>query len=218
MPHNSKIIQEIIVTGQRLRAGGLVCAASGNISCRIDGDSLLITASGVDKGNLTQADILFLDFQGRIVTCSPPAQIKNKHSLKTHNSKLKTGLRSRPPAPSSETPLHVALYQACPRIQAIIHAHPPYATALATAARELDWQMLEEARLFLGPVPLLPPLPAGSVELANAAARAAAGANALLLAGHGAVSWGETLDQAMFRMEILEHTARVMLYVKGIRG
>jgi len=190
MTNKTQAITDIIAVGRRLRADGLICALSGNISCRLDDGSLLITASGVDKGNLEEADILPLDHQGRLVNISAESR------------------------PSSETPLHVALYQTCPQIKAIVHAHPPYATALACSELELDWRMLEEARLFLGAAPLIPPLNAGSAELALAAARAAAEANALLLAGHGAVSWGETLQQAAFRMEILEHTARVMLYKK----
>jgi L-fuculose-phosphate aldolase len=180
-------IQEIIAAGQRLAAQGLVHAHSGNISHRLDAQNILITASGVFKGSLNEQDVLLVDYQGLLRQAAP-------------------GKR-----PSSEMQLHSALYLGYPQIKAIIHAHPPYVTALSSANRELDWQMLEEAGLFLGRTPLVPRLPAGSMELARAAAKAAAGAAALLLAGHGAVSWGESIDQALCRMEILEHTAQVML-------
>ena len=184
-------VEEIIVAGRGLAEKGLVCAYSGNISRRLDESAILITASGVFMGDLREQDVLKVDNLGRLLDEA-------------------AGRR-----PSSETPLHLALYQSYPRIAAIAHAHPPYATALAGAGRQLDWQMLEEARLFLGPTPLLPRLPAGSQELAAAAAAAAAGANALLLAGHGAVTWGESIKQALCRLEILEHTAKVML-LQGI--
>jgi L-fuculose-phosphate aldolase len=180
-------IQEIIAAGQRLAAHGLVCAHSGNISSRWDAQNILITASGVFKGSLTEQDVLCVDYTGQVVTATAGRQ------------------------PSSEKNLHLALYREHARIAAIIHAHPPYATALAGSGRELDWQMLEETALFLGPAPSLPRLPAGSPELALTAGKRAAGVNALLLAGHGAVSWGENMEEALCRMEILEHTAKVML-------
>ncbi|MCL1906174.1 MAG: class II aldolase/adducin family protein [Clostridiales bacterium] len=196
MPRNT--VKEIIAAGQRLAAGGLIRAYSGNISCRVDGPAILITASGVFKGGLGEQDILLLDNTGRI----------------------RQGAAGR--MPSSETFMHLAIYNSCPHVQAIVHAHPPYATALASLGRELEHALLEESALLLGPVPLLPRFSAGSKELAQAAAEKAACANALLLAGHGAVSWGESMEQALARMEILEHTAQVMLlrglFAQGASG
>jgi len=191
MPDQAQAKQEIISAGRRLAAQGLVYAHSGNISSRLDQGSCLITASGVLKSALTEEDVLRIDYQGRV---------------------LDTSLQRRP---SSETGLHTALYRNDPQIAAIVHAHPPYATALASAGQALNWRLLEESRLFLGPVPLLPQLPAGSAELARAAAAAAADVSALLLAGHGAISWGESMEEALCRMEIIEHTARVMLLQKA---
>lgn len=194
MPDNA--VEEIIAAGHRLADRGLAYAHSGNISRRLDGSAILITASGVFKGGLNERDVLRLDLQGQV----------------------RQGENGR--QPSSETALHLALYQNYPHIKAIAHAHPPYATALACADRELEWRLLEESRLFLGQVPLLPRLSAGSPELAQAAARAAKGVNALLLANHGAVSWGESMEEALCRMEILEHTAKLMLlrslFARGI--
>lgn len=173
--------QQIIAIGQRLQQQGLIRASCGNISCRLAGGSVLITAAGTDKGRLGESDILQVGGPGRV---------------------------------SSETALHQAIYAACPDCAAIVHAHPPYATALATAGLELDWRLLEESRLFLGPVPRIAALEAGSAELARAARDAAKGANALLLTAHGAVCWGGDLAEAASRLEVLEHTARVMLYTK----
>ena len=180
-------IAEIIAAGRRLAGRGLISAHSGNISCKVGPQAVLITAAGLDKGALTEQDILCIDRQGR---------------------PLKTAAGRRP---SSESGLHLALYEAYPHIAAIVHAHPPYATALGLTGRPWDWQLLEEAALLLGPVAQVQRRPAGSAELAAAAVAAAAGVNALLLAGHGAVSWGESIEQALRRMEILEHTAQVML-------
>lgn len=187
--------QEIITAGKRLAALGLVCGHSGNISRRLADGTVLITASGLRKGEMAEADILHIDAEGNLLAAAPAGR-----------------------RPSTETGLHLALFAVCPQITAIVHAHPPYATALATVGQALDWQLLEESRLFLGPVPRLPQLAAGSAELATAAAREAKEAGALLLAGHGAIAWGETLEQAVCRMEILEHTARVMLYTQIFQG
>ena len=180
-------VEEIIAAGRRLAARGLITAHSGNISCRLAGREILITAAGLYKGGLTGQDLLRVDQDGQTVEAA-------------------AGRR-----PSSETALHLALYQEYPHIAAIVHAHPPYATALGCSGRAPDWQMLEEGALFLGPVALLPRLPAGSKELVQAAVAAAPGRNALLLADHGAFSWGESIEQALCRMEILEHIAQVTL-------
>jgi len=185
--------REIIRAGRRLAERGLVAAHSGNISCRLGSGGILITASGVYKGGLTMQDLLCVDDQGNLLG-NP------------------SGFGRRP---STEMALHLALYRDYPQIEAIVHAHPPYATAMACSQKELDWQLLEESALFLGPTPLLPRLGAGSRELAGEAAAAAKGVNALLLTGHGAVSWGNCIEMALCRMEILEHTAKVMLLAKG---
>jgi L-fuculose-phosphate aldolase len=189
----SPAIWEIIAAGKRLAAQGLVCAHAGNISRRLNAETVLITAAGIFKGALEEQDVLYIDYQGRLLDTAAGLQ------------------------PSTETGLHLALYRGYSRIAAIVHAHPPHATALATAGRAPDWRMLEESGLFTGPAALLPRLSAGSQELAQAAAAAARGANALLLAGHGAVSWGESVEQALCRMEILEHTAQTML-LNGLFG
>ena len=181
------IIEEIIAAGQRLAAQGLTHSQAGNISCRIETGNILITASGINKGKLSSRDVLLVDDEGHMYQGS----VANR--------------------PSSETALHVALYRKYAHIAAIVHAHPPYATALSCTDRELDWRLLEETVIFLGPVPLLPRFKAGSLELAQATAQAAAGVNALLLAGHGVISWGENIEQALSRMEIIEHTAQVMM-------
>ena len=188
--NRQEAVAAIIAVARRLDQKQLVTALTGNISCRLDNDYFLITPSGICKATLGSNDILLLDYDGDCCNHEPAAQ----HS------------------PSSETRMHLALYHANTDIRAIVHAHPPYATALACSGRELNWQMLEEGRKLLGTLPLLPYLEAGSENLAQAVVQASLQAPALLLTGHGAVSWGETLELALARMEALEHTACVMLY------
>jgi L-fuculose-phosphate aldolase len=179
---------ELIAAAKTLYNKNLVAAHAGNLSVRLPDDNILITAANRSKGRLQPTDILLLDPAGNLLE----AESNNK--------------------PTSELALHLALYQTNPQIKAIVHAHPPYATALACSNLPFNWQLLEEARLLLGPVPTIPYYTAGSAYLAQAVATAAAGNSALLLANHGVVCWGEALEQALFRMEALEHTAQVMAY------
>ena len=181
---------ELITAAKALYAKNMVAAHAGNLSLRLPDGKILITAANRSKGSLQPSGILLVDAEGKLLESESDSK------------------------PTSELALHLALYQTNPQIKAIVHAHPPYATALACSGLAFNWQLLEEARLLLGSVPTIPYYAAGSLELAQAVANAATGHFALLLANHGAVCWGENLEQALFRMEALEHTARVMAYMR----
>ena len=112
--------------------------------------------------------------------------------------------------PSSETPLHLACYQVRPDVGGICHAHPPAATAFACAHLGLEEPLLGEAVMALGPVPCAPYGRTGTAELPAAAAP--------LLANHGALTMGPDLERAYWRMETLEHTARIHLNVRLLGG
>ncbi len=194
-PYTTQIAaaEAIIATGKRLDDKKLITAISGNISCRLAENSILITASGICKANLELNDVLRIDNQGERFSANLMEKIDNRK-------------------PSIETFLHLALYNLDASIYAIVHAHPPFATALANSGRSIDHNLLEEAQKLLGEVPLIPHYAAGTSELAFAVARAKGEAFAMLLAGHGAITWGNSLELAIARMEALEHTAEVMLY------
>jgi L-fuculose-phosphate aldolase len=178
---------EIIEVGRRLHERGLITAAEGNISVR-SGRGMLITAGSVSKGQLTPELVFETDADGRPLN----------------------GGRV-----SSETPMHVAIYRRRPDVHAIVHAHPPAATAFAVAHMSLDQPLLAESVLLLGPVPLVgyaaPSTPALAENVAGAMGE---GTHAALLANHGAVSVGESLALAHQRMETLEHIARVTLLAR----
>jgi L-fuculose-phosphate aldolase len=178
---------EIIEVGRRLHQRGLITAAEGNVSVRTP-DGLLVTAGGVGKGDLTPEQVLATDEDGR----AP----------------------SEGPRVSSEMAMHLAIYRRRPDVRAIVHAHPPAATAFAVAHVPLDQPILAEAVLLLGPVPLVPYAAPSTTDLAEAVGTACAGANAVLLANHGAVTVGETLSRAHQRMETLEHLAHVTLLAR----
>jgi L-fuculose-phosphate aldolase len=182
---------EIIEVGHRLYERGLITATEGNISVRLP-DGMLITAGSVSKGFLTSEQVLWTNAAGRRVEGSGN--------------------------PSSEAPMHEAIYQRRPDVRAVVHAHPPAATAFAVARIPLDQPILAESVLLLGSVPVVAYAPPSTVELAEAVGEAFAGANAVLLANHGAVAVGETLSRAHQRMETLEHLARVTLLARVLGG
>jgi len=174
----------IVAAGRRLYEQGLVTANEGNISIRID-DGQLVTAGGLHKGLLTPEDVLRVDQDGR-----PREPGRNV---------------------SSEIRMHAAIYARRPDVAAIVHAHPPAATAFAVAHLVPDERILPEAVLLLGSIGLVGYAPPSTAELAAAVAEGLAGRDVVLLANHGAVTVGRTLAQSLERMETLEHLARVEL-------
>ena len=176
--------QLIIEAGRRLWQRGMVAANDGNISCRVPG-GYLITRSGVSKGFMSEADILVLDEQGKT-------------------------LGDGPGQPSSETAMHLGIYPARPHTGAIVHAHPPYATAFALAGVDINQAQLEELRIQLGQVAMIAYAPAGTAELAQAASAAMADKRAGLLLRHGAIAAGADLNEAFYRLEALEQAAKVI--------
>ena len=181
---------QIIEVGRRLWQRGMVAANDGNLSCRQD-TGFLITRSGVSKGFLLPEDILELDNEWQKLAGE--------------------GLIS------SEYKLHQALYAAYPEVRAIVHAHPPYATAYALSEADLNDCPLEEIRIQLGRIARLPFAPAGSREVAELAAAGMAGARAGLMLRHGAVTVGEDILQAYFRMEALEQAAQIAWLALNLR-
>lgn len=181
----------IIEVGRRLDEKGLVTATQGNISVRV-ANGHLVTASGVNKGSLTAGQLIFIDHEGH----QPPSG----------------------PAVSSEDTMHAAIYRRRKDVNAVIHAHPPFATAFAVARVPLDSRILAEAVVVLGTVPLTRYATPGTAELANIVAEGLGNGHAALLANHGAITVGETLTQAQHRMETLEHVARVALMARLLGG
>jgi L-fuculose-phosphate aldolase len=169
-------------------ARGLVAANDGNISARVSETELWTTPSGVSKGYMTGDMLVKLDISGNILESGGGAK------------------------PSSEARLHLAIYRKCPDVLAVCHAHPPVATTFAAAGLPLDRALLQEAVVLLGEIPLAPYAAPGSEELADGAAALCPAYNGALLEHHGAVTWGDGVMQALFRMESVEYNATVAMY------
>lgn len=181
----SQISREILETGLLLVEAGLVTETAGNISARCpDGERILITPSRRDYWVLTESDLV------RIHLPSEQAEGRWK--------------------PSSEWRLHVAIYRARPDVNAVIHHHAVWASAVAVARKTIP-VLIDEAA-DIGPIPTAPYAPSASQELAEvAAAELAKGSNAVLLANHGAVAVGSDLQEAFRRATDVERLAQIYL-------
>lgn len=161
-----------------MAALGYAPANAGNLSARCPDGHILITPSGVSKGDLTPDMILEIDREGN-------------------------RLDDKPGRPSVERQLHLAVLNSQPDLMCVIHAHPPCAVALSAAGEDLDRPVTSDACL-LGIVPAMPYAQLGTRELAANMERAAGEYNAALMAHHGACAWGRTVQEARFHMELLE--------------
>jgi L-fuculose-phosphate aldolase len=178
---------------RQLAARGLIAGRDGNLSVRIGPQRVLVTPSGHIKALLTAADMVEVDLAGK-----PRARGRRK--------------------PTSELDLHLRILRHRPDVQAIVHAHPPTATGFAVAGQEIPDNLLPELIFVVGPVPLVPYGKSGTPELGERVVPFLddTRCNALLLANHGAVTMGTTLDEAWIRMESLEHSARIIAAAQRI--
>lgn len=163
---------------------GLLAARDGNVSVRIGERRLLVTPSGARKGFMAPGDMVLCDLEGAPVR----------------------GERGRP---SSEVAMHVAVYRHRPDVNAVVHAHPPYAVAHTLAGLSLAEPLMPEVYCELGEILTIPYTTPGTHEVPDALAGPIANHDVLLLERHGSLTTGPTLLRAYDRLEILEHTARI---------
>ena len=174
---------QVAKTALSLLQTGLVVNTSGNVSIRID-DTVVITPSGLSYESLEARDIVVVDMEGKPV--------------------------SGDLLPSSETPLHLSVYDSDPTIGAIVHTHSVYATAVSTLVKELPAIHYQISDLG-GPVPVAPYQTFGSPELAESVTKTIRGRTAALMQNHGSLTVGENVDQALARTITLEWLCRVYL-------
>jgi L-fuculose-phosphate aldolase len=159
--------------------------SSGNLSVRLDAHRLLVTPTGVSKFLLRTADIAIVDLDGR--------QLDGYRKM------------------TSEVSMHLAIYRHRSDVTAVVHSHPPIATAFACVGRGLDEMLCQEAVMTLGVVPLATYAATGTEEVAASLAPFIPDHDAILLANHGAVSFGKSLLEAFQKMETVEHLANITL-------
>lgn len=171
---------------------GWVAANDGNVSVRLDDGTIVCTPSGVSKREIEPDMLVVIDSAGRVVE----------------------GDRR----PSTEMAMHLRCYADREDVRAVVHAHPPYATAFAAADRALDGYGLIETVLTVGAVPVVPFAMPGTDDVAEAIAPYLSHHDALLLRAHGALTVGGDLRTAYYRMESLEQLAKISLAAHQLGG
>lgn len=182
----------ILEVGKRMYQKGFVAANDGNISCKVGPDTLWTTCTGVSKGFMTQDMLVKIDLNGKVLMGTQK--------------------------PSSEVKMHLRVYQENPDVMAVTHAHPPVATSFAIAGISLDKAVLPEAVVQLGTVPIAKYATPGTQEVPDSIAPFCKDYNGVLLANHGALSWGKDVIEAFYRLESIEYYATILMYTGNIIG
>lgn len=175
--------EQLVAHGRRMEALRYVVGADGNLSCRF-GDGMLITPTRMPYNRLEPADIVLVDGAGAW-----------------------SGER----APSSEIAVHSAIYGSRPDVAAIVHAHPVYASVLAVRGTALPPLLDEVEPVLGGRIEVAEHAPSGGLELGERAKAALGDRHAVILARHGTVSTGSDLEEAFYRLEVLERAAQVFV-------
>ncbi|MBN2480924.1 MAG: class II aldolase/adducin family protein [Bacteroidales bacterium] len=181
-----RIRNEVAFYMRRLYKKGLTTALGGNISAKLE-HGILITPSSTDKGLVRKSQIGFLSFD-------------------TDGMKALSAFK-----PTIESYMHLELYKIRPDINAVVHAHPPLASAFTAMNSKINCNLIAESRAVLGSPVIADYAPMGSKELAAVVADAARNANVILLKNHGVVCLGENLLTAYSRMEVLEAAAKMTI-------
>ena len=187
---DAAVREAVVRVCRRLWERGLVSGQDGNVSVRLDRERVLVTPTGFSKADVSRDDLVVLTLAG--------AHVSGDHRA------------------SSEIALHLRAYEMRPDVSAVVHAHPPAATALAVAGQSLPDDVLPEVTVLLGSVPLVPYATPGSVDLARRFDPYWAGHDAFLMANHGALALGPNVRVAHQRMETMEHAARVVATARAL--
>ena len=182
----------IIDIGQRMYVKGFVAANDGNISVRTGKNEVWATPTGVSKGYMKKKMLVKVDLNGNVL----------EGTYK----------------PSSELKMHLRAYRENEALRSVCHAHPPICTSFAVAGIPLESPILAEAVITLGDVPIAPYAELGTEAVPNAIAPYCHTHNGVLLANHGVVTWAEEPYAAYYRLESMEHYAKILLITDKLLG
>lgn len=185
--------EEIREACAHLHARGLLAAADGNVSIRLPDDTVLITPAGANKARLTEGALARIALDGGILAGRP----------------------------STERAMHLAVYRASADALVVIHAHPPTAIAWTLARpglAELPTDALPELLLAAGRVPIVPYARPGTEEMGSVLLPFLPAHRLLLLSRHGALAWGESMEEAVNGIERVEHSALILKAAEELGG
>ncbi len=185
-----KIKQEICEIGDRIYKKGFAAANDGNISYRVSENEVVCTPTGISKGFMKPDDLCMVDMDG------------NQTS-----GRLKA---------TSEIKLHLAIMKERPELKSVVHCHPPHATAFGIAREPIPQCVLPEVEIFLGDVPVAKYDIPGSQDFANTILPFVKKSNVIILANHGTVSYGETVEKAYWATEILDAYCRMLILARSL--
>lgn len=190
-PAAMAIKEEIVRTGRKLWQRQYVDGNGGNISARVSENYVICTPTLLSKGDLQVEDLALVDLENRRI-CGP----------RPHTSELL---------------LHLEIYKTVPEAKAVIHCHPPYATAHAVAGVVPRLNLVPEQEVFVGPVALSPYETPGTQEFARTVRPLARDHNTILLANHGVVCWADTVTHAEWYVEIVDTYCKTVLIASQLR-
>jgi L-fuculose-phosphate aldolase len=184
--------EELAGCSADLHTLGFAPGTSGNVSARLDGTRVLATPTGCSKRVIGPEDVVVVDMDGR--------QLAGARHV------------------TSEIDMHLAIYKARPDVEAVVHAHPVFATAFASSGLALDQPLCSEVVMTLGSIPLAAYATTGTCEVRQTLAPYLQDHDAVLLANHGVVTYGVSLMDALMKMETVEHFAQICLAVRQLGG
>jgi L-fuculose-phosphate aldolase len=190
MMNEYKLKEQICETGRRVYAKGFAAANDGNISVRLSDREIMCTPTMVSKGFMKPEDICKVDYDGKQLA----------------------GTRKR----SSEILLHLAVYKNRPDVHAVVHCHPPHATAFAVAGVPIPHCVLPEVEVFLGQVPTALYDTPGTQRFAETIVPHLKASNTIILANHGTVTFGPDLEKAYWNSEIIDAYCKILILAKQL--
>jgi L-fuculose-phosphate aldolase len=185
-----KIKQEICEIGDRIYKKGFAAANDGNISFRVSDKEIVCTPTQICKGFMKPDDLCVVDMEGNQLS----------------------GRRKR----TSEIKLHIAIMKERPEVKSVVHCHPPHATAFGIAREPVPQCVLPEVEVFLGDVPITKYATPGGQEFASTILPFVHKTNVIILANHGTVSYGDTVEHAYWWTEILDAYCRMLMLARGL--
>ena len=190
MINEYKIKEQICDIGRRVYAKGFAAANDGNITIRLNDREILCTPTMMSKGGMKCEDLCKVDYEGKQLA----------------------GTRKR----SSEILLHLAVYKNRPDVNAVVHCHPPHATAFAVAGVPIPQCVLPEVEVFLGDVPTAVYDTPGTQKFAETIVPHLKASNTIILANHGTVTFGPDLEKAYWHSEIIDAYCKILILAKQL--
>lgn len=187
------ISKDIVEICKRLNTKNMLASADGNISYRVSDREILVTPTGMNKAFIKTSDLATITIDNKIISGKP----------------------------SGERLMHLEVYKQCKKAKAIVHAHPPAAIAWSVSfpdLKELPSDCLSEVILAVGRIPIVEYARPGTQMMGDVLRAVLPDSRVMILARHGALCWGETLEEAYNGMERLEHSAQILLHAYTLGG